>query len=83
MPLVDVLNALGVTEDTYISALKLSHRGQSFVLHCDTADVYTNGCNHDVLHVWDPNTDFQFVLDGYSTVMYICSYMMKSEKAMG
>ena len=29
------------------------------------------------------NIDFQFLLDEYSTVMYICSYMMKSEKAMG
>ena len=27
LPLVNVLNALGITEDTYISALKLSHRG--------------------------------------------------------
>ena len=83
LPLVNILDALGITEDTYISALKLSHRGQSIVLHCDPADVYTNGCNHDVLHLWGANTDFQFVLDEYNTVMYICSYMMKCEKAMG
>ena len=51
LPLVNVLNALGIMDDTYISALKLSHRGQSIVLHCDPAGVYTNGCNHDVLHL--------------------------------
>ena len=66
-------------EDTNISALKLSDRGRSIVLHRDPADEF----NHDVLHLWDANIDFQFVLDEYSTVMYICSYMMKSEKAMG
>ena len=36
-----------------------------------------------ILHLWGANVDFQFVLDKYSTVMYVSSYMMKSEKAMG
>ena len=75
LPLVNVLNALSIMEDTYISALNLSHKGQSIVLHCDPADVYTNRCNHYILHLWGANTDFQFVLDEYSTVMYICSYI--------
>ena len=26
--------------------------------------------------------DFQYVIDEYSTVMYVCGYMMNSEKAM-
>ena len=58
--LINVLNALGITEDTYISALKLSYRGQSIVLHHDPADMYTNGCNHDVLYMWGANIDFKF-----------------------
>ena len=33
--------------------------------------------------MWGANVDFQFVLNEYNTVMYVCSYMMKSEKAMG
>ena len=61
----------------------MSHRGQSIVLCCDPTDVYTNGFNHDILHLWGANIDLQFVLDEYSTVIYICSCMMKSEKAMG
>ena len=36
-----------------------------------------------MLRLWGANIDFQFVLDEYSTVMYVCSYMMKSEKALG
>ena len=27
--------------------------------------------------------DLQYVEDEYSTIMYVCSYMTKSEKAMG
>ena len=83
LPLVNVLNALSITEDTYISALKLSHTGQSIVLQHDPAAVYTNGSNHNILHLWGANTDFKFFFDEYSTVMHICSYMIKSEKAMG
>ena len=47
------------------------------------SDVFTNGCNIDILKIWKGNIDFQFVVDEYSTVMYICGYMMKSEKALG
>ena len=57
---------------------RLKHYTQS-----DPADVYTNGCNDDILHLWGANIDFQYVLDEYSTIMYVCSHMMKSEKAMG
>ena len=46
-------------------------------------DAYTNGCNHEILCLWGANIDFKFVLDEYSMIMYVCSYMMKSEKAMG
>ena len=45
-------------------------------------DAYTNGYNHEIFHLWGTNIDFQFVLDEYSTIMYVCSYMMKSEKAI-
>ena len=41
-----------------------------------------NGCNHEILCFWGANVDFQFVLYEYSTVMYVSSYMMKSEKAI-
>ena len=37
----------------------------------------------DVLHFWRGNIDLQYVEDNYSTTMYVYSYMIKSEKAMG
>ena len=81
--LAAILEQAKVSEDEYMSAVKVTKHGRSVVLRRNPSDAYTNGCNHEILHLWGANVDFQFVLDEYSTVMYVCSYMMKSEKAMG
>ena len=78
-----ILDKAHISTDAYINALKVSHQGCSVILKHDPSDVNINGCNHEILCLWEANIDFQFVLDEYSTVMYICSYMMKREKAMG
>ena len=78
-----ILEKAAISRDVYMNALKVSHCGCSVILKRDPCDVNINGCNHEILCLWGANIDFQFVLDEYSTVMYICSYMMKSEKAMG
>ena len=80
--LVDALQQAGVSEEAYISALKVTCRGWNVILKRNPWDAYTNGCNHEILQLWGANIDFQFVLDEHSTITYVCSYMMKSEKAM-
>ena len=42
-----------------------------------------NNYNPAVLRAWRANMDIQFILDAYACVMYMTSYMMKSERAMG
>ena len=32
---------------------------------------------------WQANTDIQYVLNAYACVMYVASYIMKTDKAMG
>ena len=81
--LVDVLQQAGVSEEAYISALKVTCRSRNVILKRNPQDAYTNGCNHEILQLWGANIDFQFVLDEYSTIMYVCFYIMKSEKAVG
>ena len=83
MTLDEVLSKANISQETYMNALKITRRCRNVILKRNPADLYTNGCNHEILHLWGANIDFQFVLDEYSTVMYVCSYMMKSEKAMG
>ena len=79
----DLLTKANITEDQYLDSLKVTHHGKSIVLKRSPSDVFTNGCNQEILHIWCANIDFQYVLDGYSTVMYVVGYMMKSEKTMG
>ena len=81
--LQEVLEQTSIPLDTYLDALKFTHHDKSVVLKRNPTDAYTNGCNHNILLLWGANIDFQFVLDEYSTIMYACSYMIKSEKAMG
>ena len=71
-----ILEKAAISRDVYMNALKVSHHGRSVILKSDPCDVNINGCNDKILCLWGANIDFQFVLDEYSMVMYICSYMM-------
>ena len=79
----DLLSKADVSEQAYIDSLKVGSRGKTVILKRNPSDVLTNGCNINILKLWKGNIDFQFVVDEYSTVMYVCGYMMKSEKALG
>ena len=38
--------------------------------------------NPHIVRTWRANMDLQFITDAYSCIMYITSYMLKSEKTM-
>ena len=42
-----------------------------------------NNYNPNVMLAWQANMDIQYVLNAYACIMYVASYMMKSERAMG
>ena len=77
----DILNNIGLDVD--MDALKVSPRGPTIILKRNPCDTYINPCNLDILHLWGGNVDLQYVADETATVMYVCSYMTKGEKAMG
>ena len=81
--LCELLEKAGIPRDIYAEALKIAKTGTKIILRRNPADMHTNACNLDLLHMWNANMDFQYIVDEYSTIMYICSYMMKSEKEMG
>ena len=66
-----------------MQALQISQKGHRIILQQNPCDIFINACNQDVLHLWRGSIDLQYVEDEYSTIVYVCSYMMKSEKAMG
>ncbi len=45
-------------------------------------DSWINTYNLEVITAWKGNMDIQFILNPYACVMYITSYMLKSEGAM-
>ena len=81
--LADLLQKLEIDLDTYMQALQISQKKSQNNPAMKSMWHIHNACNQDILHLWRGNIDLQYVEDEYSTIMYVCSYMMKSEKAMG
>ena len=67
----------------YSDSLKVASRGPTVVLCRNQCEVIINSCNIDILRLWGANVDLQYVVNEVATVMYVCSYMTKGEKAMG
>ena len=83
LTLDELLQEANISEFDYFESLKISCRGKNVILKRNPSDVFTNGCNLEILKLWKGDMDFQLVVDEYTTVMYIYRYMMKSEKALG
>ena len=42
-----------------------------------------NNYNGPVMLAWQANMDLQYVLNAYACIMYVASYIMKIDRAMG
>ena len=78
-----MLEVIGVDLDVYMNALQMLMKGTTLILKHNIQDAFINGVNSDILNLWGGNMDLQLVVDDVAAVMYVCSYMMKEEKAMG
>ena len=83
MTLENILKDLNMDIETYTNALCISQKSQNIILKHDVEDIFINACNRDILTMWPGNINLHYVVEEYSTVMYVCSYMMKGEKALG
>jgi hypothetical protein len=79
----ELLVNAGVQRAHYEKALRTSTRGNAIVLKRKPNECKINNYNPHVMLAWQANTDIQYVLNAYACVMYVASYMMKSERAMG
>ena len=79
----EVLKKAQITEDEYMKALSINKTGTSLIIKRNVSDIMVNNYNPDVLTTWQANMDLQFIVDPWACVMYITSYMLKSEKGMG
>ena len=80
--LASLLEKAKVDPQLYQECLTLMKRGKKVVLQRQPSERWINQYNPKILKTWRANMDLQFIMDPYSCIMYITSYMMKSEKAM-
>ncbi len=76
---MSLLNEAEVTEDEYTDALEVSNRGSVVLLKRDPNVCFINNYNPSVMLAWQANMDIQFVQNTYACVMYVASYVMKTE----
>ena len=79
----DVLTKASVDREEYVKALQVTKAGKIVLLKREPNNQNVNNYNASVMLAWQANMDIQYVLDAYACVMYVASYIMKTEKSMG
>ncbi|XP_028428571.1 uncharacterized protein LOC114552071 isoform X2 [Perca flavescens] len=71
-----------LTLDEYIECLCMTAKSSSVILKRNPKDSWVNGYNRNLLEAWDANLDIQFILNAYSCIAYMCSYISKAEHSL-
>ncbi|XP_061175927.1 uncharacterized protein LOC133184868 [Saccostrea echinata] len=79
----ELFDDLSLTQELYEDAYNMLSTKRSVVLERCPNEAWTNQYNRCLLKSWDANMDIQFVLDPFSCIVYIISYISKSEREMG
>ena len=79
----ELFQQTGVDQQKLEDAYQLLATRQSVILKRNPAEVWVNQYNAHLLRCWDANMDIQFVLDPFSCIVYIISYISKAEREMG
>ena len=79
----ELLDKAKVSFSAYLLGLRICSTGNSVVMQRKPSESWINTYNADIIRVWKANMDLQYILDPYACVMYIASYMLKSERSMG
>ena len=78
----ELLRKCAITDQEYVNALSLSQRGNGIVLKRCVNAIFVNNYNPHILKTWKANMDLQYIVDAYACVMYVASYVLKTERTM-
>ncbi|KAL6491535.1 hypothetical protein MHYP_G00018800 [Metynnis hypsauchen] len=71
-----------MTYEDYKESVKSLSTSSLVIMEREPKDCWVNGYNPLLLRAWDANMDIQFILNPYSCIMYILSYISKAEYEM-
>ncbi|XP_042601481.1 uncharacterized protein LOC122140744 [Cyprinus carpio] len=74
---------LGINQSIFELAYKSFTRNTQVVLKRQINEVWVNQYSKPLLKCWNANLDIQYVVDAYACVVYIISYISKSEREIG
>ncbi|KAI8496925.1 hypothetical protein Bbelb_255800 [Branchiostoma belcheri] len=79
----DLLKEVKITTAQFCVAMNTMANRKQIMLRREPKDMWVNNYNPHLLRAWNANMDIQYVLDAYSCVKYIVSYISKAEREMG
>ncbi|XP_077385098.1 uncharacterized protein LOC144023466 [Festucalex cinctus] len=82
LTLPQLLAKCELTSDEYMECLHMTAAKSSVVLKRDPKDCWVNNYNPHLLLAWNANMDIQYILNAYSCIAYICSYISKAEHGL-
>ncbi len=81
--LSELLTECKMSIEDYNENVEALSNANVILLKRDPKESWVNGYNPDLLRAWNANMDIQFVIDAFSCVMYMLSYISKPEHEMG
>lgn len=78
----EFLTKLELNFDSYILAVRSGLATTKVFLKRSLAEIRINSYNKVLLESWEANMDIQFIIDAFSCVSYIVSYISKGQRGM-
>ena len=78
-----LFDSVGINQKLFEMAYKCINNTTHIVLKRQLNEVWVNQYNKFGLQCWNANMDIQYVTDAYACIVYIISYISKSEREMG
>lgn len=79
----EILHTAGLSKEEFEECFRYVTKRDTVVLQRQTSEVFTNQYNKHLLKAWNANMDIQYILDAFSCVVYIISYISKAERELG
>ncbi|KAI2666920.1 ATP-dependent DNA helicase PIF1 [Labeo rohita] len=80
--ITQLLNQVNMTYEEYEKHIEALSTSSLIVMERRPQDCWVNGYNPMLLRAWNANMDIQFILNPYSCIMYMLSYISKAEHEM-